>query len=78
MTGAAGKKYPHLTPPEVLGIVAKTTSARRHYAELVVAQQKKQLTQELAFNRAVQEAWHRLYPDLKPIAPFDMRAFAPK
>jgi hypothetical protein len=75
MRGVAGHWYIQLDPPEVLGLLASTPEARKHYAEIVVAQQKARIDRELAFNRAVQSAWQTAYPHLLPIAAFDTRPF---
>ena len=75
MQGPAGWWYGKLDPPEVLGLLAKNDDERNHYADLVVRQRKARIDRELAFNRAVQAAWLRQYPHLKPIRAFDARAF---
>lgn len=75
MQGPAGRWYPQLDPPEVLGILARTKAEQRHYATLVVQQRKARIDRELAFNRAVQEAWVREYSELKPIKSFNAQPF---
>ena len=75
MQGPAGRWYPQLDPPEVLGILARTAAEQHHYATLVVQQRKARLDRELAFNRAVHEAWVSEYSNLKPIKSFDARPF---
>jgi len=75
MQGVAGHWYTHLDPPEVLGLLANTPEERKHYAELVVQQQKARIDRELAFNRTVQSVWHEAYPHLLPISAFDTRPF---
>jgi integrating conjugative element protein (TIGR03759 family) len=78
MQGSPGRWYPKLDPEEVMGIMAKTPQERAYWARVVVEQQKKRLTRELAFSRAVSQAWHRGYPDLKPVASFDVKPYAPQ
>jgi len=77
LRGPAGQWYDDLNPAEVLGLMAKTDTERAHYAEIVVKARYQRITRELAFNSAVSQAWQRLYPQLKPIADFDTRPFAP-
>jgi len=53
---------PKLDPVTVLGVSTDSPEARRRYAELHVRQQFQRVHRELAFQRAVDAAWERLYP----------------
>ena len=77
MLGPSGIWYKNLNPTEVLGINAKSQSEREKYAELVVQQRHDRLERELAFERATQAAWKKLYPALKPVKDFDLTPFSP-
>lgn len=67
-SGPRGIWSPGLDPITSLGIEAKTDADRRRYAELLVKIEKARVDKELAFQRAYDEAWKRLYPDLLPVA----------
>lgn len=64
MEGPRGHWSPDLDPVWVLGIHAETESDRRRYAELAVEREKARVEAELAFQRAYDDAWRRLYPDV--------------
>jgi integrating conjugative element protein (TIGR03759 family) len=63
MQGQRGLWSPDLDPIMVLGIHARSPEERRRYAELAVEQEHSRVAGELAFQRAYDEAWQRLYPD---------------
>ncbi|MCG5526508.1 TIGR03759 family integrating conjugative element protein [Ectothiorhodospira haloalkaliphila] len=63
MAGQRGLWSPDLDPIMVLGIHARSESERRRYAEMAVAQERARVEGELAFQRAYDDAWRRLYPD---------------
>lgn len=62
MRGARGIWTPNADPLLALGSHAKTESERRRFAELYVAREFARVEGELAFQRAVNQAWSRLYP----------------
>ncbi|WP_249978016.1 TIGR03759 family integrating conjugative element protein [Vreelandella olivaria] len=70
MQGSRGIWSPGLDPVTALGIEAETEQDRRRYAELLVQIEKERVERELAFQRAYDEAWARLYPNDLPITPF--------
>lgn len=63
MQGQRGLWSPNLDPVMTLGIHARTEAERRRYAEMAVAQERARVAGELAFQRAYDDAWRRLYPD---------------
>jgi len=63
MQGQRGLWSPELDPILVLGIHARSDDERRRYAELAVEQERTRVAGELAFQRAYDAAWQRLYPD---------------
>ncbi|MCG5495549.1 TIGR03759 family integrating conjugative element protein [Ectothiorhodospira variabilis] len=63
MAGQRGLWSPDLDPIMVLGIHARSESERRRYAEMAVEQERARVEGELAFQRAYDDAWRRLYPD---------------
>jgi len=64
---ARGIWSPGLDPLTTLGVEAETDSERQHFAELLVKTEFRRLEKELAFQRAYDAAWQRLYPDLTPL-----------
>lgn len=74
MEGARGIWSPDLDPITALGVEARTDAERRRYAELLVEVERERVEREFAFERAYQEAWHRLYPDELRVDPFEVRA----
>src|SRR5476649_1736723 len=58
---------PSLDPLTMLGVEASDDQARRYYAELLVQKEHQRVEKELAFQRAYDAAWQRLYPKLSPI-----------
>jgi integrating conjugative element protein (TIGR03759 family) len=62
MQGKRGIWSPGLDPVTALGVHADSEDQRRHLAELYVRQAFGRTQDELAFQRAVNDAWARLYP----------------
>ena len=62
MAGRRGAWSPDADPLLVLGAHARTESERRRYAEAFVLAEHARVEGELAFERAVQGAWQRLFP----------------
>ncbi len=62
MDGERGVWSPGLDPLTALGVSADTAHDRRRYAELFVAREYERTRKELAFQKAVDSAWMRLYP----------------
>lgn len=58
---------PNLDPITVLGIEAKTDTERYKYAELLVKKEFERAEKELAFQRAYDQAWSKVYPGILPI-----------
>ncbi len=54
MRGPSGLWYPHLAPPFVLGINAKSDADRERFARIVYGQERMRLDDLFAFNRAYQ------------------------
>ncbi len=65
--GRRGILSPGLDPITTLGIEARTEEERRHYAELSVKQDFQRVEAELAFQREVNAAWGRVYPNILPV-----------
>lgn len=63
MAGRRGRWSPDADPLLVLGAHARTPAERRRFAEAYVVAEKERVEGELAFERAVGEAWARLYGD---------------
>ena len=62
MQGHRGILSPNLDPITALGVEANTQAERRRFAEIHVQFEKQRVEKELAFQRAVDKAWSRLYP----------------
>lgn len=77
MQGPAGRWYPQLSPPAVLGLNAKTESERHHFAKIVAQQEHDKVARELTFNHDVYLAMRELYPVEPIIQPFDKTPFNP-
>jgi integrating conjugative element protein (TIGR03759 family) len=77
LQGKAGKWYPQLTPPAILGLNAQTPEERQHFAEMVAKEEHDKLANELSFNNAVHQAMLRLYANEPVIKPFDMSPYNP-
>ena len=68
MRGRRGAWSPDADPLLVLGAHARTESERRRFAEAFVLAEHQRVEGELAFERAVQAAWKRLFPSRLRIA----------
>lgn len=67
--GRRGVLSPGLDPITLLGIEARSDQERQHFADLSVKQDFQRVEAELAFQRAVNAAWQRVFPDVMPIQP---------
>jgi len=67
MQGPLGIHSPNLDPLTALGIEARTDEERRHYAELQVQAEARRVEKTLAYQRAYDAAWQRLYPTLQRV-----------
>lgn len=67
MQGPLGIHSPNLDPLTALGIEARTDEERRHYAELQVQTEARRVEKTLAYQRAYDAAWQRLYPTLQRV-----------
>lgn len=56
-----------LRPLTTTGVEAESDHERQRFAELLVRQEYRRLEKELAFQRAYDAAWQRLYPGLTPL-----------
>ena len=64
MKGPRGIQSPGLDPLSTLGIEARNPSERRKYAEKWVREEFERTQKELEFQREIDSAWQRLYPDV--------------
>ena len=62
MQGPLGTYSLNLDPLTALGIEARSDEERNRYAELQVQAESRRLGKELAYQRAYDTAWKRLYP----------------
>lgn len=67
MDGPLGIYSPGLDPLTALGISARSDQERRYYAELQVLAESQRVERELAYQRAYDEAFKRIYPELLPV-----------
>ena len=67
MQGHRGIISPGLDPITALGVEADSESDRQRYAELHVKFEKQRVEKELAFQRSVDAAWDRIYPNAQLI-----------
>ncbi|MDU9402628.1 TIGR03759 family integrating conjugative element protein [Pseudomonas sp. zfem004] len=67
MQGPRGVYSPGLDPLTALGIEARSDSERRRFAELQVQAERQRVDRELAYQRAYDEAYQRLFPGIKAI-----------
>lgn len=74
MRGPLGIYSPNLDPLTALGIEARSLEERRHIAELQVRTEARRAERTLAYQRAYDEAWKRLYPSLQPVRADSARA----
>ena len=68
VAGRRGAWSPDADPLLVLGAHARTEAERRRFAEAFVLAEHARVEGELAFERAVQAAWRRLFPGQPRIA----------
>lgn len=68
MQGPLGVHSPNIDPLTALGIEARSDEERRRYAELQVQVEARRVEKLLAYQRAYDAAWQRLYPDLQRVA----------
>ncbi|MFA7388391.1 MAG: TIGR03759 family integrating conjugative element protein [Thiohalobacteraceae bacterium] len=68
MRGPLGVHSPNIDPLTALGIEARSDEERRRYAELQVQVEARRVEKLLAYQRAYDAAWQRLYPDLQRVA----------
>ena len=66
--GPRGIWSPNLDPLTTLGISAKNDQERKRYAELLVRQERQRVESEIAFQKAYDEAFAKLTPNLLPVA----------
>ncbi|MDC9589565.1 TIGR03759 family integrating conjugative element protein [Xenorhabdus sp. XENO-10] len=67
MNGPRGIQSPGLDPLTTLGIEAESDTERRRYAEQWVKSEFARTEKELRFQREVDAAWQRLFPDVLPV-----------
>ncbi|PKF23301.1 TIGR03759 family integrating conjugative element protein [Pseudomonas hunanensis] len=67
MRGPRGVYSPGLDPLTALGIEARSESERRRFAELQVQAERQRVDRELAYQRAYDEAYQRMFPGIKAI-----------
>ncbi|MCI1021475.1 TIGR03759 family integrating conjugative element protein [Pseudomonas putida] len=67
MQGPRGVYSPGLDPLTALGIEARSDSERRRFAELQVQAERQRVDRELAYQKAYDEAYQRLFPGIKTI-----------
>ena len=70
MEGQRGIWSPNLDPITALGVEARTDAERMRYARLLVEIEKQRVERELAFQRAYDQAWQDMHPELSPINTF--------
>ncbi|ELY9972914.1 TIGR03759 family integrating conjugative element protein, partial [Salmonella enterica] len=63
LKGPRATQSPGIDPLMALGLEAKSASERRHFAEMWVREEYARVEKELAFQREVDAAWKRLYPN---------------
>ena len=67
MQGPLGIYSPNLDPLTALGIEARSDEERNRYAELQVQAESRRVNKTLAYQRAYDAAWKRLYPGLQRV-----------
>ncbi|MCC4113903.1 TIGR03759 family integrating conjugative element protein [Aromatoleum toluclasticum] len=67
MQGPLGVYSPNLDPLTALGIEARSDEERNRYAELQVEAESRRVNKTLAYQRAYDAAWKRLYPGLQRV-----------
>ncbi|WP_342594194.1 TIGR03759 family integrating conjugative element protein [Salinicola lusitanus] len=70
MEGPRGTWSPNLDPLTALGLEARSQAERQKYAEKLVETERARVEAELAFQRAYDAAWQRLYPNDMPVNSF--------
>jgi integrating conjugative element protein (TIGR03759 family) len=65
--GPRGYWSPNLDPLTTLGVEARDDNERQRYAELQVRLEAQRAERELAYQRAYDDAWQRVYQGLLPI-----------
>ncbi|MBS0450077.1 MAG: TIGR03759 family integrating conjugative element protein [Proteobacteria bacterium] len=68
MLGPLGIYSPNLDPLTALGIEARSDEERNRYAELQVQAESKRVGKTLAYQRAYDVAWKRLYPSQQRVS----------
>ena len=68
MEGKRGLWSPGLDPITALGVEAETAEERARLAQIFVEQEAKRVQKEVEFQRAVDEAWAKLYPNTPRIS----------
>lgn len=68
MQGPLGVYSPNIDPLTALGMEARNEEERKRYAELQVHAERRRVEKLLAYQRAYDEAWQRLYPTQQRIA----------
>ncbi len=77
MKGPLGVYSPNVDPLTALGIEATSEDEQRRYAELQVHAEAKRVEKLLAYQRAYDAAWKRLYPALQPVSLTDTGLSSP-
>lgn len=67
MDGQLGIYSPGLDPLTTLGISARNEEERRYYAEKQVMAEMRRVERELAYQRAYDDAFKRMFPNLLPL-----------
>ena len=65
--GERGIWSPGLDPLTTLGVETNNDAERQRFAELLARKEHQRVEKELAFQRAYDQAWKRIYPTLTPI-----------
>ena len=73
MEGPRGIWSPNLDPLTALGLEARSQAERQKYAEKLVEAERRRVEAELAFQRAYDAAWQRLYPGDMPVNSFSTK-----
>jgi integrating conjugative element protein (TIGR03759 family) len=68
MHGPLGVQSPNLDPLTALGVEARTADERWRIAERQVRFEARRAEKVLAYQRAYDEAWKRIYPSIRPLA----------
>jgi integrating conjugative element protein (TIGR03759 family) len=69
MQGPLGIQSPNLDPLTALGIEARDDAERTRYAELQVKAEARRVEKMLAYQRAYDAAWRRVFPGLPRVNP---------